>query len=234
MKSIRKNRVALAVLAALLLALSGTAAVAYANGGCATIVGSAREAATEQHFHLYTKMLALDANGQVIPEFTDPEGKPPPNSITGNLMTFTHPGTPNSAAIGDWQFENTVGPNGRGWISGSFSIDVGWPADSTGFMYGPVYGKIYISFHATSTFVPKLDDSCECEGDIDHYNFQGTFRITGSGSSDNAECPGCDFYDAIKGSGMIGGTFHDHEGPEPAQQWFDFAMIGRAHFPQHP
>jgi len=210
MKSIWRNRVALALLAALLLALSGTAAVAYANGGC-PVVDSAREAATEGHFHLYTKMLGLLEEGQVHQDYC---------SITGNLMTFTHPGTPNSAAIGDWTFKNRVGPKGRGSISGSFSIDVGWPADSTGFIYGPVYGKIYISFNAVSAFVPKIDEDCE----PDHYNFQGPFRVTG----------GDGFYEGIRGSGTIGGTFHDHEGPDDVQQWFDFAMIGTARFRGHP
>ena len=218
MKSIRRNRVALAVLAALLLALSGTAAVAYANGEC-PVVDSAREAATEGHFHLYTKLLAL-YQGNVYQGLVNDQ---PACSITGNLMTFTHPGTPNSAAIGDWQHEYRVGRWGREWISGSFSIDVGWPGFPPGFIYGPVYGKIYISFNAASTFVPKIDENCE----PDHYNFQGTFRITG----------GDGFYEGIRGSGTIGGTFHDHSWSgdqfghsEEDEQWFDFVMIGTARF----
>jgi len=220
MKSIRRNRVALAVLAALLLALSGTAAVAHADPDC-PVIDSAREAATERHFHLYTKMLALHQDQVWHNGVGDP--LQPTDSITGNLMTFTHPGTPNSAAIGDWQHEYRVGRWGREWISGSFCIDVGWPGFPPGFIYGPVYGKIYISFNAASTFVPKIDENCE----PDHYNFQGTFRITG----------GDGFYEGIRGSGTIGGTFHDHSwSPEDLglnqedEQWFDFAMIGTARF----
>jgi hypothetical protein len=225
MKSIRKNRVALAVLAALLLALSGTAAVAYANGGCPTIE-TAREAATEQHFHLWTDDflgLYLD-EGQlrVHQDYC---------SITGNLMTFTHPNTPNSVCIGDWEFENRVGPNGRGTISGSFKIDVGWTEGfPNGFWYGPatgVKGKIHISFHGMSFFVPKIHEDCD---EPDHYNFQGTFRITGSSSVDGYD----NFYEGITGSGTIGGTFHDHDRPDGVDKWFDFVMIGTAGFRGRP
>ena len=71
---------------------------------------------------------------------------------------------------------------------------------------------------------PGIDEDCE----PDHYNFQGPFRITG----------GDGFYEGIRGSGTIGGTFHDHSFtealPEDEQQWFDFAMIGRAHFRGRP
>jgi len=61
------------------------------------------------------------------------------------------------------------------------------------------------------------------EGHLDHYNFKGSFKITG----------GTGFYEGIKGEGTIGGTFHDHswsEEPDPLKKWFDFVMIGKAKF----
>jgi hypothetical protein len=208
MRKILKGRLTLAVLLSLLLLVSGTSAVVYANG--APIIDSGKDAITESHFHLSTdNYLVLNSDGQVDQDYC---------SITGNLMTFTHPGTPNSAAIGDWLYDNQVGPQGRGKISGSFSINVGWTDFPPGFIYGPVSGKILISFNAQSIFVPKIDENY----DPDHYNFEGTFRIVG----------GDGFYEGITGSGTIAGTFHDHEwNGDPDKKWFDFVMIGQARFP---
>jgi hypothetical protein len=142
--------------------------------------------------------------------------------IMGNLMTFTHPGTPNSAAIGDLSYDNKVGPGGRGNISGSFSIvvDYDYYGPDSPFIYGAINGTIMISFNAQSTYVPKIDEQWE----PDHYNFEGPFRIIG----------GTGFYEGIIGSGTIGGTFHEHTWSQvglPTERWFDFVTIGTAMFP---
>ena len=207
MKSIFKRRVILTVILSLLLVVPGTSAVVFADFMPPSI-DSGKDAITEKHFHLSTdNHLVINENGSVNQDYC---------SITGNLMTFTHPGTPNSAAIADWLYNNKIGPQRRGRISGSFCIDVGWPTFPPGFMYGPVYGKILIEFIASSTYVPKLS-----EDEPDHYNFEGSFKIIG----------GEGFYEGITGSGTIGGTFHDHDWEDnPNTKWFDFVMIGTAQF----
>ena len=212
MRNILKGRFTLAVVLSLLLVLIGTSAVVFADFMPPNI-DSGKDAITERHFHLSTdNYLVLNSDGSINQDYC---------SITGNLMTFTHPGTPNTASIGDWSYSNKVGPQGRGTISGSFKIDVQWLSFPPGFIYGPVDGKIFVSFNATSIFVPKIDENY----DPDHYNFEGTFKIVG----------GEGFYEGIKGSGTIGGTFHDHDwgGGDPDEKWFDFVMIGQAHFPNH-
>ena len=100
-------------------------------------------------------------------------------------------------------------------MSGSFHIDknpapLGWDEGN----------YIYVSFSAWSHYVPPIGPD-----DMDHYNFSGTFRITG----------GTGFYEGIQGSGTISGTFHDHEWGSsiPGEEtWFDFVMIGNAYFPE--
>ena len=218
MRKILKGRLTLAVLFSLLLLVSGTSAVVYANGE-PPIIDSGKEAATEQRFHLTSLIHFWEDQGTIQ---VDDES----SWIWGNLMTFTHPGTPNSAAVGDLSYSNRVGNRGRGRISGSFTINVGYdypgspPGYDPPFIYGPIYGTVSVSFDARSRFVPKLDEQWE----PDHYNFQGFFNITS----------GTGFYEGITGSGTIGGTFHDHTWSSeglPTEKWFDFVMIGQAAFP---
>jgi len=204
MRNILKGRLALVVLVSVLLVLSSVSAVVYANGI------SGKDIATEQHFHLSTDNVLQLYDGS-----PDPDAE---TSITGNLFTFTHPGTPDSACIVEWDSSNTATPDERGNISGSFVID-----KSGEFLagYGYLTGTISISFDARSQYVPHI-----AEFEPDHYNFSGPFKITG----------GTGFYEGIKGSGTISGTFHDHAwgyGWGNQQTWFDFVMIGKAKFPGH-
>ena len=204
-----------AVVLFVILLLSGVSLGVYANSI------SSRDIATQRDSHLHSLLqLTNDWPSEECPY--PGEGDPPPGqdnpqyastSITGNLFTFTHPGTPDSACIIEWYYSNTATPDKPGEITGSFVID-----KSGEFLagYGYLTGTISISFDAKSQYVPYI-----YEGEPDHYNFDGDFEITG----------GTGFYERIKGSGTISGTFHDHAwgyGWGNQQTWFDFVMIGRA------
>jgi hypothetical protein len=189
----------------------------YANGI------SSKDIATQKDFHLHS-LLQL-TNDQPLEECwypgPDPDGPPSgqdnpqiaSTSITGNLFTFTHPGTPDSGCIIEWDYTNAATADKPGTISGSFVID-----KSGEFLagYGSLNGTISISFNARSQYVPPIN-----EDEPDHYNFSGSFKIT----------DGTNFYEGIRGTGTISGTFHDHAwgyGWGNQQTWFDFVLIGKA------
>jgi hypothetical protein len=210
MRNIFKGRLTLAVLLSLLLLVSGTSAVVYANEI------SGKDIATQKDIHLYSAVQL--SNGSV------PPGKDCP--ITGNIFTFTHfvegndyqeepviYGTPDSGCVAGWSSSNTATQTETGKLSGSFYMDknpapLGWDTGN----------YIYVSFNTRSYYVPPYG-----QYDVPCYNFVGTFKITG----------GTGFYEGIQGSGNIGGTFHDHEwgGDLPHETWFDFVMIGKVQFP---
>ena len=140
--------------------------------GYSTVSFEAEYIATERHFHLSNYGLHL-YDGEVQPDGSD--------RIYGNLFTFTHPGTPSSANITSWSYVNTVNLMGRGTISGSFTIEVhqvqcGPGVEGDCFQYGDIDGSISVSFRAASYAVS--DPLCE-ECDPTHYNFDGSFQITG-------------------------------------------------------
>jgi len=181
---------------------------------------SGKDVATQRNIHLHS--VAQLVNGSV-----DPDAQ---CSITGNIFTFTHLleghdcelndviyGALDSGCVGGWSSNNTATPTKPGNLSGSFHIDKNpaplyWDTPATNF--------IYVSFNGRSQYVPPYGLN-----DAPHYNFVGSFRITG----------GEGFYEGIQGAGTISGTFHDHEWGDSnipgVQTWFDFVMIGKAQFP---
>jgi len=217
LKTISYRTLAVIFLVVLLLSF-GTVAV-YADDI------NSKDIATQRDFHLHsllqlTNDLPLEEcwfpgePGELPPEQANPQRAS--TSITGNLFTFTHPGTPDSGCIVEWYYSNTATADTTGKISGSFVID-----KSGEFLagYGYLTGTISVSFDGRSQFVPHIT-----ENEPDHYNFRGSFRITG----------GTGFYEGLRGAGTISGTFHDHAwgyGWGNQQTWFDFVLMGRVNFP---
>jgi hypothetical protein len=65
-------------------------------------------------------------------------------------------------------------------------------------MYGHINGKIFIKLEVQVEPVPRLGDPTEPQA----YNFQGPIQIIG----------GEGFYEGIKGSGTVSGTYNDFPG----------------------
>lgn len=143
--------------------------------------------ATQGYFYLWTQPAVLLC-GDAALVCADPSG----SNIVSNLFTFTHPPTPQGARIIGWNVVSTR--NGK-HATGLFTIEK--DCDSCLFG-GPILGKIYVEFDVKVKDVPPV---VEFEEETEHTNFKGRFKIVG----------GDGFYDGIKGSGTINGTFRGHE-----------------------
>lgn len=159
--------------------------------------------ATQGYFHLRTGRIFL-CDGQVCAD-------PPGLNISGNLFTFTHPVTPRSGRVIQWNVHSA----NKSVARGSFTIEMDCPNCFRG---GPIDGQIFVEFTIRVEFVPPTE-----EGETEHYNFQGPFKIVG----------GSDSYAGIKSHGTMDGTFHDHDFPFPPADAFsdshlDFVMLGNA------
>ncbi len=200
------------LLAVVASAISG---VVHANG----VTG--KDVATESHFHLTANLQFCRDRVERVVEVKDTcAGDVTERGIFGNLFTFTHPGTPNSAVISQWSAELKGNRDKNATIQGSLTIDVDLPDQS----FGSATGQIMVSFNVGFHRVPFSPFVAE---EPNHWNFEGPFQITG----------GTGFYAGIQGQGTMGGTVHGHpwgenstseEGQRP---WQDFVMIGTAQFP---